>query len=69
MTRKQSEILMTLVWLLCTKFIALLETTQCLDFLLLHHISHENKDIRCFRDLNDQKNLSISALKLMLSEN
>jgi len=53
----------------CTRFLALLETTQCLDFLRPHHILHENKDIRCFRDLNEQKDISISALKLMLSEN
>jgi len=31
-------------------------------------ILHENKDIRCFRDLNEQIDISISALKLMLSE-
>jgi len=47
----------------------MLETTQCWDFLRPHHILHENKDIQCFQDLNEQKDISISALKLMLSEN
>ena len=69
MTHKQSEILMTLVQLLCTRFLGLLDTTQCWDFLRAHHILHENKDIRCFRDLNKKKDISISALKLMLPKN
>ncbi len=69
MTHKQSEILMTLVQLLCTRFLALLETTQCWDFLRPYHILDKNKDIRCFRDLNKKKDISISALKLMLPKN
>ena len=69
MTRKQSEILMTNSIVACTKFLALLETTQCWDFLRPHYILHENKYIRCIWDLNEQKDISISALKLMLSEN
>ena len=69
MTRKQSEILMTNSIVACTRFLALLETTQCWDFLRPHHILHENKDIQCFQDLKEQKDISISALKLMLPEN
>ena len=69
MTRKQSEILMTNSIVACPRFLTLLETTQCWDFLRPHHILHENKDIQCFQDLNEQKDISISALKLMLSEN
>ena len=67
MTRKQSEILMTNSIVAFTRFLTLLETTQCWDFLRPHHILHENKDIRCFQDLNEQKDISVSALKLMLS--
>ena len=75
MTRKQSKILMALVQLLLqelslfTRFIALVETTQCWDFLRAHHILHENKDIQCIQDLNEQKDISISVLKLMLPKN
>jgi len=32
-------------------------------------ILHENKDIQCFQDLNEQKDISISIFKLMLPEN
>jgi len=55
--------------LLLQDFLTLLETTQCWDFLRPHHILHENKDIQCFQDLKEQKDISISALKLMLPEN